>query len=169
MVHSAQMHPDCVYEVYTAVNGEAIRLTFQPQCYLPPAHVLIVPFWQGKLVFTRHKVRGIELPGGKMEPGETPLAAAVREVFEETGASLSAIHLIGQYIIGEGENTIIKSIYRAEVESFLPISFQSDTDGPLIYSEIPFYVKDRDDFSPYMRDDVYPRLLEILGISKTWT
>lgn len=168
MVHPAHNRPDCLYEVYTALNGESIRLTFQPACYLTPAHVLIVPFWQGQLVFTRHKVRGIELPGGKMEPGETPLAAAVREVFEETGASLSAIHLIGQYMIGEGDQAIIKSIYRAEVERFLSIPFSSDTDGPLIFPEIPFHVKDRDDFSPYMRDDVYPRLLEMLGLSKSW-
>ncbi|MBE3594320.1 MAG: NUDIX domain-containing protein [Candidatus Carbobacillus altaicus] len=169
MSYTPELSPDCLYEYYTALNGEPIRLTFMPDCFLPPAHVLIVPFWQGKLVFTRHKVRGIELPGGKMEPGETPLAAAVRETFEEIGASLRAISLIGQYIIGEGEAAIVKSIYRAEVERFLPVQFSSDTDGPIVVSEIPFQVKEREDFSPYMRDDVYPRLLEVLGLTKTWT
>ena len=32
-----------------------------------------------------------ELPGGKIEPGETPEAAAVREIAEETGLNVAAV------------------------------------------------------------------------------
>jgi len=39
------------------------------------SHVLLV----------KHRVRGWVPPGGKVEPGETPRAAAVRELAEETG------------------------------------------------------------------------------------
>jgi 8-oxo-dGTP diphosphatase len=39
------------------------------------SHVLLV----------RHRVRGWVPPGGKVEPGETPRAAAARELTEETG------------------------------------------------------------------------------------
>ncbi|MEV3926960.1 NUDIX hydrolase [Actinomadura coerulea] len=41
----------------------------------PLRHVLLV----------KHRVRGWVPPGGKVEPGETPRAAAVRELGEETG------------------------------------------------------------------------------------
>src|SRR5690606_30206562 len=42
--------------------------------------------WSGHLGF----------PGGRVEPGEGPLEAAVRETFEEVGVELAAEHLLGR-------------------------------------------------------------------------
>lgn len=42
--------------------------------------------YQGKWVFCWHKRRGsFEHPGGHVEPGETPMQAAKRELYEESG------------------------------------------------------------------------------------
>jgi mutator protein MutT len=35
-------------------------------------------------------------PGGKLEPGETPAEAAVREIFEETGYKVEALGVIDE-------------------------------------------------------------------------
>lgn len=45
----------------------------------------------GRFVMARHRDRGWELPGGRVEPGEGPIAAARREWTEETGLPLAAI------------------------------------------------------------------------------
>ncbi|MFF1443361.1 NUDIX domain-containing protein [Streptomyces sp. NPDC058295] len=37
------------------------------------------------VLLVKHPVRGWVPPGGKVEPGETPRAAAARELLEETG------------------------------------------------------------------------------------
>lgn len=150
-------------ERYQDLSGNPIELTFAREEFRPAGHVLIVPFWQGKIVFTQHKKRGIELPGGKIEPGETAMAAAVRELYEETGASLRSIAQIGQYVIQMGEELIVKSIYVGEVEELLPMPAETDTHGAVIFDEIPD-VQDDPRFSPFMKDAVFPQTMRQLGI-----
>ena len=41
------------------------------------------------------------LPGGRIEPGETPAEAATREVFEETGLQVSVGRLLASIEIGD--------------------------------------------------------------------
>ena len=50
-------------------------------------YVAIVSRFRGGLLLSRHRCRATwETQGGHIEPGETPLAAAKRELFEECGA-----------------------------------------------------------------------------------
>lgn len=46
-------------------------------------HVLAIPFYKQQLLFTQHKVRGIEFPGGKREEGETSMEAIKRELLKK--------------------------------------------------------------------------------------
>jgi len=51
---------------------------------------------EGRLLTVRARGRDrLYLPGGKLEPGETPVAAVVREVQEELGVSLASPSFIG--------------------------------------------------------------------------
>jgi ADP-ribose pyrophosphatase YjhB (NUDIX family) len=52
---------------------------------------------QQVLLVQRDTPRFWELPGGSMVPGETPEAAVVREVREETGVHVEIIELLGWY------------------------------------------------------------------------
>ena len=45
----------------------------------------------GHVVFVKHPIRGWEIPGGHLEPGESPEQALLREVLEETGLDVSII------------------------------------------------------------------------------
>ena len=49
------------------------------------------------LLSVRVDLRGWELPGGNPSPGETPQAALVREVREETGIEVAPEVLVGRY------------------------------------------------------------------------
>lgn len=141
--------------------GLPVTLTFDPEVYgkRTARHVLIFPFYQDKLLFTIHTDRGIELPGGKVEPGETSIAAAVRETFEETGYALSAIRKVGQYTVSD---SIIKDIYVAQVEQQIREMIHDNVGGCLLFEEIPETLKGDDKFSRTLQDDVYPLTLAYL-------
>lgn len=66
----------------------------------PGKVVVAVVQSDGKFLLIHRKVPKGKLswsfPGGTMEPGETDLAAAEREVFEETGVQCEAIRTLGQ-------------------------------------------------------------------------
>ena len=47
----------------------------------------VIAFYEGKWLLSKHKERtSWETQGGHIEQGETPLEAAKRELFEESGA-----------------------------------------------------------------------------------
>ncbi|MCI9032623.1 MAG: NUDIX domain-containing protein [Lachnospiraceae bacterium] len=68
--------------------------------------VVVLSKYQGKLLLSRHKQRTTwETQGGHLEAGETPLEAAKRELYEESGAIEYDIAPLCDYWAGEPEET----------------------------------------------------------------
>jgi 8-oxo-dGTP diphosphatase len=67
--------------------------------YLPPsdliATALVLAFDRDRLLQTRLAARGWDIVGGHIEPGESPEETARREAYEEAGARLGVLHLLG--------------------------------------------------------------------------
>ncbi len=67
-------------------------------------YVVIMTGEGERWLFARHRERTTwEVPGGHIEPGETPLEAAARELFEETGALRWQLQPVCAYGVGTNE------------------------------------------------------------------
>lgn len=66
---------------------------------LPPLEVIttafVFAFEDERLVMSHLVKRGWDIPGGHIEPGETPEEAARRELYEETGTRVGLLQLFG--------------------------------------------------------------------------
>ncbi|MBQ7886341.1 MAG: NUDIX domain-containing protein [Clostridia bacterium] len=65
-------------------------------------YVVVLSTCCGKLMLSRHKQRTTwETQGGHVEPGETPMEAAKRELYEESGAVRYDIRALCDYWAGD--------------------------------------------------------------------
>lgn len=76
--------------------------------------IVVVLFSANRLVLVRNEERAWEFPGGHREGDESYRDTAEREVYEETGARVSAVEYLGYYTSSHGKVTVIVC---AEVDS----------------------------------------------------
>lgn len=126
-----------------------------------PKHVLVIVRSPEGWVLTKHKTRGLEFPGGKLEKGETVEQAAIREVWEETGAIIKELHYIGQYSVDDGQDFFVKDVYFAQTEALQQKENYLETDGPTILPELPDSF-DEEQYSFIMRDQVVKLSLKVI-------
>jgi 8-oxo-dGTP diphosphatase len=93
----------------------AVRVPAAPDDAPMPA--ALVAAWSGRhllLVFDRFRDQW-ELPGGRIDPGETPLQAAVRELREESGLHMPTLTLAGyaRFRLAAPPRTEYAAVYNA--------------------------------------------------------
>ena len=102
-------------------------------------YVVVLSTCCGKLMLSRHKQRTTwETQGGHVEPGETPLEAAKRELYEESGALRYDIRALCDYwagneVTGEGATGMV---FHAEIEELGPMP-QSEMAEVRLFDSLP--------------------------------
>ncbi|WP_077327654.1 RNA deprotection pyrophosphohydrolase [Virgibacillus siamensis] len=140
-----------------------VKLSFDDHPFSKePKHVWVICKYNGKWLLTRHKDRGLEFPGGKVEPGESAGEAAVREVMEETGGTIRKIRYIAQYFVAGKAGNVIKNVYYADIASLLNRDTYYETDGPVLLDAIPENVDQNELYSFIMKDGVLIHCMKYL-------
>lgn len=119
----------------------------------------IMALYKGKWIFCKHKKRDTwENPGGHIDEGETPLEAAKRELYEETGAIHFDIEpLCDYYIDGEVDGRYFKGnvqVYFAIVHTLGELPSGSEMEFIDFFDSFP------DELKFPMSRDFFPMALE---------
>lgn len=106
-VKSEVVHKGIVFDVYhDVVELEDGNTSLREVCHHPGA-VAVLALYEGNLVLVRQfryaaGEEMIEIPAGKLEKGEDPKAAALREMEEETGMRCRSIAPLGKIFASPG-------------------------------------------------------------------
>lgn len=95
-------------------------------------YVVILSEYKGKILLSRHRDRNTwETQGGHIEKGETPMEAAKRELFEESGAIVFQLEPLFDYWAGEEGSATLNNgmVFGAIIEELgsLPNSEMAET------------------------------------------
>lgn len=90
-------------------------------------YVVVLSLFEGRLLLSRHRERATwETQGGHIEPGETPMEAAGRELFEESGALSFTLAPLCDYFAGDEVSHANGMVFVAHIQTL----------GPLPHSEM---------------------------------
>lgn len=122
-----------------------------------PGSVLVVALFQGFPIWVRHHERGWELPGGKLNPGETPERAAEREVWEESGATIANLTWLFEYKISVDGVSQTKWVYQGHIIDVEARPETSEITDVRVFrpAPAPNVLKGNPVFSRVVQDGVY--------------
>jgi 8-oxo-dGTP diphosphatase len=147
-------------EMFRDQNGAQVLLSFGENTFgTNVKHVLILSKYRNGWVLTKHKERGLEFPGGKVEYGETLEEAATREVYEETGAIIHNLLKIGHYEVRNHGQSFVKAIFFAEIKELINKEDFLETDGPVYINDPLLRERFSNEYSFIMKDLVVEKSL----------
>ncbi|WP_138420299.1 RNA deprotection pyrophosphohydrolase [Aquibacillus sediminis] len=151
-------------KIFTDYYGNEVKLSFEDHPFSKkPKHVWVICRYKDYWLLTKHKDRGLEFPGGKVENGESAEQAAIREVKEETGGEVSQLFYVGQYFVDGKGGSIVKNIYFALVDEVCKQATYYETDGPVLLEELPNRIVTDANYSFMMKDKVLPNSLDYIA------
>ena len=108
--------------------------------YQLPISVKLVVDYHGKVPLLKYERDEWELPGGKLEPGESPEHTVCREVAEELGLTVSAVEIVDSWVyeITPARHVFIVSYgagYSGDED--LMLSAEHKQLGVFAYDEVP--------------------------------
>jgi len=139
-------------------NGCKCELSFEKGPFeMVPNHVLVFVYNDGKWLCTINKKRGVEFPGGKVEPGETLVEAAIREVYEETAVKISDLQWFAHYVVHDSP-PFCKAVFTGKVERIDEFVEEHETLGMTWLTEEE--LENYPNLSFYMKDDGMKKMLQ---------
>ncbi|MBP3569638.1 MAG: NUDIX domain-containing protein [Lachnospiraceae bacterium] len=100
-------------------------------------YVVVCSNYQGKWLFSRHKKRTTwETQGGHVEAGETPIEAAKRELYEESGVTKAELYPVCDYKGFRGPRFSYGMVFLAVVQELGELP-ESEMQEVRLFEELP--------------------------------